>query len=125
MPTQNKKKHPQNKKPLRPWQRQLQSPQNWSRQPTQLMRMTYSDWLNHANVWLNHANVTDFNKLGSDQPHRYFRLIGCGETGPQGECDARSSEYLFDELTFFQPKPNLYMVDSTRTNKKAFNVALK
>lgn len=42
---------------------------------------------------------------------RYFRLIGCGETGPEGECDAGSSEYLFDELPFFQPKPSLYMVD--------------
>jgi hypothetical protein len=92
MPPQNKKKHPQNnpnKKPLRPWQRQIQSPQNWS-QPTQMMRMTSSDWLAHA-------NVTQDSSLRPDQPHWYFRLIGCGETGPQGECDAGSSENWFDE----------------------------
>jgi hypothetical protein len=75
--------------------------------PTKMIRMKYADWLSHA-------NVTDESLLaGPDQPHWYFRLIGCGETGPHGECDTGSSEYLFDELTFFQPKttnPSLYMV---------------
>jgi hypothetical protein len=103
-PPDNKKMKRPNlpKKSLRPWQRIMETPQNWT-QPTKMMRMTYDEWLDHA-------NVTD-EKLGPDQPHWYFRLIGCGETGPQGECDAGSSEYLYDELTFFQPKPSLYMVD--------------
>jgi hypothetical protein len=83
------------------------TPKGW-KEPTKMIRMTYADWLSHA-------NVTDESLLaGPDQPHWYFRLIGCGETGPHGECDSGSSEYLFDELTFFQPKTtnpsSLYMV---------------
>jgi hypothetical protein len=77
-------------------------PENW-KEPTQMIRMTYPEWLSHANVTPDESS--------SDKPHWYFRLIGCGETGPHGECDSGSSEYLFDELTFFQPKNNLlYMV---------------
>mmetsp|Transcript_5004 Transcript_5004/g.5318 ORF Transcript_5004/g.5318 Transcript_5004/m.5318 type:complete len:558 (+) Transcript_5004:58-1731(+) len=76
---------------------------NWQ-QPTTMMRMTYRDWLSHA-------NLTEGETVGPSDPHYYFRLIGCGETGPQGECDKGSSEYLFDELPFFQPKENLYIVD--------------
>jgi hypothetical protein len=72
------------------------------KQPTQMLRMSYLEWLHHA-------NVTD-EELGPDKPHWYYRLIGCGETGPKGSCDAGSSEYLFDELPFFQPKPSLYIV---------------
>jgi hypothetical protein len=79
-------------------------PEGWTA-PTQKMWLRYSDWLNHA-------NVTD-DKLGPDKPHWYFRLIGCGVgMGNDGHCDRSSSEYLFDELPFFQPKPDLlYMVD--------------
>ena len=67
--------------------------------PTEMMRMTYLNWLEHA-------NVTD-DKLGPDNPHWYFRLIGCGKMGEHtedGSCDKGSSEWLFDELTFFQPR---------------------
>eukprot|EP00980_Cylindrotheca_fusiformis_P017730 scaffold5570_cov78-Cylindrotheca_fusiformis.AAC.1 len=71
--------------------------------PTEMMRMPYLEWLEHA-------NVTE-DELGPDKPHWYYRLIGCGETGPTGKCDAGSSEYLFDELPFFQPKPSLYIVE--------------
>ena len=78
-------------------------PPGWTK-PTSMMRMTYKEWLEKA-------NVTDDSLLQPNQPHWYFRLIGCGETGPRGECDAGSSEYLFDELTFFQPRNNLYMVE--------------
>lgn len=65
--------------------------------------MKYEDWLSHA-------NVTDKSKLGPDLEHWYFRLIGCGE---MGRCDQHSSEYLFDELSFFQPRDEneLYMVE--------------
>jgi hypothetical protein len=68
--------------------------ENW-KEPTVLMRMTYRDWLSHANLTESGAVV------GPNDPHYYFRLIGCGETGPLGECDQGSSEYLFDELPFF------------------------
>ena len=79
-------------------------PDGW-KAPTKLIHMTYQEWLEKA-------NVTEDSLLGPDQPHWYFRLIGCGETGPEGECDEGSSEYLFDELTFFQPRPDmLYLVD--------------
>ena len=74
------------------------------KEPTTMMRMTYQDWLSHA-------NLTEGETVGPDDPHYYFRLIGCGETGPQGECDQGSSEYLFDELPYFQPKETLYIVD--------------
>lgn len=67
--------------------------------PTENLRMTYTDWVEHA-------NVTDA-ELGPDNPHWYFRLIGCGAMGEHtedGSCDKGSSEWLFDELTFFQPR---------------------
>lgn len=72
------------------------APPGW-KEPTKMMRMSYGEWLEHA-------NVTD-DKTTPDQPHWYFRLIGCGLTGPDGSCDKGSSEYLFDELPFFQPNP--------------------
>lgn len=73
-------------------------------QPTKMMRMGFKEWLTHA-------NLTDGEAVGIHDPHYYYRLIGCGEESPLGKCDKGSSEYLFDELTFFQPKENLYMVD--------------
>jgi hypothetical protein len=73
-------------------------------QPTKMMRMTYKEWLSHA-------NLTEGESVGPHDPHWYYRLIGCGEQSPMGLCDKGSSEYLFDELTFFQPKENLYMVE--------------
>ena len=71
--------------------------------PTDMIRMPYKEWLGHA-------NVTD-DKLGPDHEHWYFRLIGCGGMGR--DCDKDSSEYLFDELPFFQPRSDnpIYMVD--------------
>lgn len=73
--------------------------------PTEMIRMTYLDWLSHANI----THPEDPNVAAPDQDHWYFRLIGCGLTGNTGDCDKGSSEYLFDELTFFQPVNNLYM----------------
>jgi len=70
------------------------APPGW-KDPTQSMRMSYKDWLERA-------NVTD-DKCTPDQPHWYYRLIGCGLTGPDGSCDKGSSEFLYDELPFFQP----------------------
>jgi len=71
----------------------------WS-PPTKMIEMTYDDWLSKA-------NVTD-DKLGVDNPHWYFRLIGCGEFR---NCDKFMSEWLFDDLSFFFPKETLYIVE--------------
>jgi hypothetical protein len=73
--------------------------------PPKHVTMRYSEWEKHANV--------PDDELGPDKPHWYFRLITCGKfrgdvchkTGDYG------SEYILDELPFFQPKENLYMVD--------------
>ena len=73
-------------------------------QPTKMLRMPYKEWLTHA-------NLTEGESVGTHDPHYYYRLIGCGEQSPNGGCDKGSSEYLFDELTFFQPKENAYIVD--------------
>eukprot|EP00559_Dactyliosolen_fragilissimus_P006737 CAMPEP_0184870590 /NCGR_PEP_ID=MMETSP0580-20130426/38036_1 /TAXON_ID=1118495 /ORGANISM="Dactyliosolen fragilissimus" /LENGTH=463 /DNA_ID=CAMNT_0027372745 /DNA_START=350 /DNA_END=1741 /DNA_ORIENTATION=+ len=84
--------------------KEIVAPEGWE-PPTDLTRMTYD-------TWLSHANVTD-DKLGPDNEHWYYRLIGCGK---MGRCDMDSSEYLFDELSFFQPRfeNELYMVDPTK-----------
>lgn len=89
--------------------KQDEEKRNW-KPPTENLRMTYVEWLEHA-------NVTD-DKLGPDNPHWYFRLIGCGDMGENtadGSCDKGSSEWLFDELTFFQPrlgqKRPFYMIE--------------
>ena len=71
------------------------SEENWQ-PPTENLRMTYLDWLQKA-------NITNDDQLGPDNPHWYFRLIGCG-TMNDGDCDKGSSEWLFDELTYFQPR---------------------
>ena len=80
-------------------------PEGW-KPPTQMLRMDWKEWLGHA-------NVTEDN-LGPDKPHWYYRLIGCGKMG-DGHCDKGSSEYIFDELPFFQPRHGgLYIVEPQR-----------
>jgi len=105
---QRRKKHEgralaldEKKKPI-PGRNVHESP-GWST-PTKMIRMTYDDFLVKAKQPTTH-----------DKPHWYFRLIGCGETGPKGDCDEGSSEWLFDELTFFQPRPDLlYLKEYTK-----------
>ena len=46
------------------------------------MRMTYNDWLEKANK----------TRVGPEDEHYYFRLIGCGYMGTTGDCDQGSSE---------------------------------
>ena len=78
----------------------IHAPPEWS-SPTKMIRMTFKDFVVKAKWPKTHHD-----------PHWYFRLIGCGETGAKGECDAGSSEWLFDELTFFQPRSGLlYLKD--------------
>lgn len=68
-------------------------PAEWSK-PTEYIRMTYSEWLQKA------ISATETN-LDKNSPHWYFRLIGNGRM----KADQRDveSEWIFDELTFFQP----------------------
>merc|ERR1719362_22741 len=63
------------------------------------LHLTYKEWLSHA-------NVTD-NYTGPDQDHWYFRLIACGT---MKNCEEKkiSSDYLYDELPFFQPYESNY-----------------
>lgn len=85
------------------------APPGWTN-PTQNTRMTFQDWLQYA-------NVTDENLLGPNAKHYYYRLIGCGLPHADGSCDKGSSEYLFDELSFFQPKKgDLYLKDIEMQN---------
>ena len=95
--------------------------------PTKLIQMTYSEWkqkVEHVEGIVQQHNLyrDDDSSFSSPYPilkyptnitYYYYRLIGCGETGPKGECDKiRTSEYLYDELPFFQPKQGqLYIVD--------------
>jgi len=101
-PKQNKKKRGgggggQRKAP------RIKQPEGWT-PPTKLIRMKYTEWLEHADA--------PDDKLGPDNPHWYYRLIGCGE---MGNCDRDSSEYLFDEIPNFQPKDeNFYIVEPDR-----------
>jgi len=69
------------------------------KEPTQRSRTSFHEWFEHAK---------DESKLSPDKDHWYYRLIGCGRWA----CTERdSSEYLFDELAFFQPREdNLYLV---------------
>lgn len=66
------------------------------------IRMSYKTWLQHANA---------SKAVSSNEEHWYYRLIGCGYMAPDGSCDAGSTEALFDELPYFQPKANLYVGD--------------
>jgi len=82
---------------------QRRRPKDW-KPPTEMIEMSYPDWLSHA-------NITDESQLTPNVDHWYFRLIGCGYHR-EGRCDKNPSEYLFDELPFFQPKQNdLYMAE--------------
>lgn len=99
-------------------------PIDW-KEPTKLVRMTYLQWSQEAarqeaellrrsgnsGSGSGSATTQQFNSTAG--PYHYFRLIGCGETGPTGDCDKiDTSEYLFDELPFFQPRPQqLYLTD--------------
>jgi Cupin-like domain len=93
------------------------TPKNW-KEPTELVRMTYLEWYRAAltkkrqmDTYARGGVTHEFNSTTG--PFYYFRLIGCGETGPMGDCDKiDTSEYLFDELPFFQPHPQqIYLTE--------------
>lgn len=93
--------------PIQKGRAKMVVPEGW-KEPTTLIRMSYDDWLEHA-------NVTDDN-MGPDKPHWYFRIMGCGLMGNNNGCENGSSEYLFDELPWFQPQKSLYVVDPAAQN---------
>jgi hypothetical protein len=71
-------------------------PDGWE-EPTKEVPMTYSDWLEKA-------NNPDPNELEPDKPHWYFRLNAKSKV---------QDKYLFEELPFFKPETNFYMVDTS------------
>jgi hypothetical protein len=78
---------------------------SWT-QPTKLIQISYREWHAKALEVERRNREADGATFRSDVgPYYYFRLIGCGETSPTGDCDnvGGTSEYLFDELPFLQP----------------------
>ena len=69
--------------------------QDWKK-PTSDTHMTFSEWMEFAKDIEDHPAF--------DKPHYYFKLSGCGSRNHN--CAETPSEFLFDELPFFQPKPN-------------------
>lgn len=89
---------------LRRGERFRQPPPGWHN-PTENTRMPYKEWLKKA-------NVSDQALTAPEARHYYYRLIGCGMPHADGSCDRDSSEYLFDELPFFQPNEgDIYLRD--------------
>ena len=68
--------------------------QEWE-EPTKEVLMSYPDWLDKA-------NNPDARELEPDRPHWYFRLNAKSQV---------HDHYLYEELPFFKPKRNFYMVE--------------
>lgn len=64
--------------------------------PTGTAEVTFQDWLNTA--------VIGQNKSIESAVHQYFRVTALSARD-------KKTGWLFDELTFFQPKKNLFMVE--------------
>ena len=78
--------------------------------PTKLVSMTYDRWYELAR--LKEGNLTMDVETGikyydpnrrekPDSYYYYFRLVGCGE---KDGCEKNATEFLFDEMPFFQPR---------------------
>lgn len=78
--------------------------------PTKLVSMTYNRWYELAT--LKEGNLTMDVETGiqhydpnlrekPDLYYYYFRLVGCGE---KDGCEKNATEFLFDEMPFFQPR---------------------
>lgn len=76
-------------------------PQGWE-PPTEMMKLSYRDWLQVA-------NGTSQRK---EHEFYYFQTVGCGDVP---KCEEGATEFLFDELTFFQPRDDsLYLVEQDK-----------
>jgi hypothetical protein len=69
---------------------------NWE-PPITNIEMTYDEWIEKA--------TQPLEDMGPDKPHWYFRLNGKATTG----------SFVFEELPFFKPKKNFYIVNEERT----------
>jgi len=96
--------------------------------PTRLVAMTYDQWYEHAMAKQSNSTIdtetgiqyydANINREKGSY-YYYFRLIGCGE---KDVCERNSTEYLFDEMPFFQPtgqpKPKPLMKHTKSRNRK-------
>jgi len=82
------------------------NPNNGWKPPTENIRLSYTEWVAHAN---NSAAKTV--ESNNNQDHWYFRLNGCNDIYNE-DCEEK---YLFDELPFFQPEvaSSFFIVEST------------
>ncbi len=90
---------------------------------TKLVPMTYDRWHELAiekevnSVIDNETGIQyfDANQKGNDSLfYYYFRLVGCGE---KEGCERNSTEYLFDEMPFFQPRRSSKQVPNQESEK--------
>lgn len=124
-------RHPSRKKEERKtenFQEQDQSPYGRQTPPmppaTKLISMTYDQWYKRAmdkeanSVIDSETGIHyyDANLSGNKSLYYYyFRLVGCGE---KEGCERNSTEYLFDELPFFQPRRFNQQKSESRSNRK-------
>lgn len=69
---------------------------NWEPPITKIV-MTYDEWIEKA--------TQPLEDMGPDKPHWYFRVNGKGS----------NNSFLFEELPFFKPEKNFYIVDEMKT----------
>jgi hypothetical protein len=91
---------------------------------TKLVAMTYDQWYERAMEKEGNSMIdTDKTGIRYYDPNRngkkslyyyYFRLVGCGE---KEGCEKNSTEYLFDELPFFQPRGHYPQTSESRPNR--------
>lgn len=82
-------------------------PPGW-KPPTDVIKMTYLQWLETVNST---ASTTK-----RDHEYYYFQTVGCGDVP---KCEEGATEFLFDELPYFQPphgldEENLYLVQAEK-----------
>jgi hypothetical protein len=95
--------------------------------PTQHLEMTYSEWLEKA-------NLTDDGLLQPGMPHYYFKVVGCAGNGHSSSSSSSSLPcsilaggehvpYLTDEMPFYtQTRSSLYIKDTVEgAQTKAIN----
>ena len=87
------------------WKNTNEHEKNW-KPPTEFIQMGFKDWVDKATV--------DESKISAESPHWYYRISSAPAqiSSKFRETSKRpTNHFLYDELTFFRPTPNLYMVD--------------
>jgi len=91
---------------------------------TKLVAMTYDQWYERA-MEKEGNSIIDTDETGiryydanpngkKSLYYYYFRLVGCGE---KEGCEKNSTEYLFDEMPFFQPRGHYPQTSESRPNR--------